>query len=226
MGIDAEIMLRVKGPKPTSNQVKAWGWQLAAAIGAAKFFTNKKDGHGAISFSCSRYREDGDPEPGTFWTQDGPDIEAEPSETLLEVHVWSRYYGVGYERGDLLTLCAIAEWCEVNIPNCAVWYGGDSSGVLMKPWPDVARRALRNHLYSANGKDYARAWNGLSQDGAPPIRPAPCSLCVGDGDFNETGWGGRGNDPWLKVHCLGCGEDFETRDKGKTWSKFEEKKAA
>ncbi len=226
MGIDAEILLRINGPKPTENQIKAWGWQIASTIGSDKFFIDKEQGHGAISLSCSRYRED-DVVPGTLWTQDGPDIEAAPGETFLEVHVWTRYYGIGYERGDLLTLCAIAEWCEANIPNCAVWYGGDSSGVCAKPWPDEQRRALRQHLYSPNGRDYFGGWNGLgNRTGARPPRPDPCSLCVGAGDFNECGWGGRGNAPWLKVHCSGCGEDFETTDNGVTWNKVEEKKAA
>lgn len=225
MGIDAEILLRVKGPRPTPNQVKTWSWQLAAAIGSRHFFLQKEDGHGAISYTGSRYREDGDPETGTLYVQDGDDIAAEPGETLLQVHVWTRYYGVGYERGDLLTLCAIAEWCEVNIPNCAVWYGGDSSGVCAKPWPDEERRALRRHLYSPNGRDYFGAWNGLGDKGAPPNpRPKPCSLCIGAGSFNECGWGGRGAAPWLKVHCEGCGESFETRDNGESWTKTEEKR--
>jgi predicted RNA binding protein YcfA (HicA-like mRNA interferase family) len=221
LGIDARILLRVKG-KPTSNQLKSWGWQLSAALGSEHFFFDKKEGHGVISYSNTRYREEGDPEPGTIYHQDGDDIEASPGETLLTVHVWSRYYGVGYERGDLITLCAIAEWCEVNIPACEVWYGGDSSGILAKHWPDSARRALRNHLYSANGQDYHRAWH-LGE--GRPVRPEPCVLCVGAGDFNECGWSGRGNAPWLKVHCPGCGEYFETHDQGKTWSVVEKKAA-
>ena len=138
MGIDARILLRIKGPAPSKAQIKLWSWNIAASIGAEHFLLNKIEGRGAIRLSnSSSWDEPG--ETGKIYSQDGPCIKANLGETLLEVSLWSRLYTVGYERGDLLTLCAVAEWCEQNIPECEVWYGGDSSGVVAEPWPEVAR---------------------------------------------------------------------------------------
>lgn len=267
MGIDARILLRLKGPKPTETQLTEWSWHLCRSIGAKHFFIS--DGlppaeyqkasdawHEAFNthpehaaWDTSRKRDDfiagnhddewrdigkriradideppeqrrraielteydeADQDAGRIYFQYGETIDADDGEWLLTVNVWSRYYGKGYERGDLLILCAIAEWCEVNLPNCEVWYGGDSSGVEAEPWPDNIRRELRRHLYSQNGKDY---FNNRSLHNGPKLRPKTCSLCISDDNFNEFGWGQN----YLAVHCHGCGKDFETRDHGKTW---------
>lgn len=155
--------------------------------------------------------------PGKAYTQDGEAVLAEAGEWFLEVNVWSRFYGEGYERGDLLTLCAIAEWCEINVPNCEVWYGGDSSGVCVEPWPGDRRYALRKHLYSEKGRDY---FNYKSNIWGKGPRPEPCSLCVDKGHFSEFGHG----PDWLAVSCAGCGKNFETKDKGATWQVMEKDK--
>lgn len=286
MGIDAEILLRIKGPKPTDRQVAEWGDALCRAIGAKHFFisdglpseqyhpaseawhkafnahhlhaeyeearsrdnflSGKSDDtwrglHKRILDDIGKYPEqrrrsieltnyiypideenDGIPveyrEPGRCWTQDGDPIFAKPGEWFLEVNVWTRYYGVGYERGDLLTLCAIAEWCEVNIPDCEVWYGGDSSGVLAEAWPDKKRRDLRKHLYSDMGRAY---FNYSSRRGEKTKHPTPCGLCIDNGNFERFGSGAN----YIAVHCSSCGKSFESRDDGQTW-KEQEKEAA
>jgi hypothetical protein len=156
-------------------------------------------------------------EPGRCWTQDGDPIFAKPGEWFLKVNCWSRFYGIGYERGDLLTLCAIAEWCEINIPNCVVWYGGDSSGELAQPWPDSERLKLRYHLYSPKGREYFKY---SSRYGQQPKHPSPCGLCIDGGSFEQYGSGGGG---YIGVHCASCGKSFESRDHGVTW---EDKKEA
>lgn len=286
MGIDAEILLRVRGQKPTERQIAAWGDALCRAIGAKHFFiTNglppeehrkcsdawhkafkehalyplynaayerdrwpnhdatadveRRKYHQQIlddlgphpderrrSIELTNYiypldDDSGVPveyrQPGKCWTQDGDPIFAGPDEWFLEVHVWTRYYGVGYERGDLLTLCAIAEWCEVNIQSCVVWYGGDSSGVCAEPWPDEKRRELRRHLYSEQGRAY---FNYSSRSGDQPKHPAPCSLCIDDGHFEQYGSGSN----YIGVHCASCGKSFESRDGGASWG--EKKEAA
>lgn len=213
MGIDAKILLR--GVAPVSDkQLKSWSWDICASIGAEHFFTDAQKGYTAISRTLSRYREDGNPKPGAVYTQDGDDIVALPGECLLQVHVWSRFYGIGYERGDLLTLCAIAEWCEANIPGVEVWYGGDSSGVCVKPWPRGEREKLRHHLYSQEGRNYAYAACG------PELRPhglEPCVLCVPDRGMTQCGFGPS----YQSWHCKGCGKTFETRDDCVTWKERE-----
>ena len=37
MGIDAEIMIRYRGEKPSDDQLNRWSWDIASAIGAFGF---------------------------------------------------------------------------------------------------------------------------------------------------------------------------------------------
>lgn len=293
MGIDAELLLRVKGPKPTEAQLTEWSWNLCRSIGAKHFFI--KDGlppaeyhvadaawHAAFNghpeyprwkalgeasralrwptrpseadeaeekaiaeriraftgpFPEMRRRaieltnalypiddEDSDiphdyRAPGRCSLEDGDNIYAEPGEWLLRVALWTRYYGIGYERGDLLTICAVAEWCELTIPNCVVWYGGDSSGMVAQPFPEEERRKLKRHLYSLQGRDYFAYDKRM---GKKAKHPAPCGLCIPGGDFHEFGVGSN----YSAVHCAGCGKSFESRDGGVTWAEQEKEKAA
>lgn len=279
MGIDAEILIRYHGEKPTDAQLTRWSWELCSSVGARHFFTGDGLPHGAykvaseawhaafkahpdfpaydrltnrsdrwliaddqerrniheriladvgkapeqlrraIDFSCATYdpddwHDDDVPPthrvPGLVWMQDGAAILAQPGEWLLKVSLWTRYYGVGYERGDILTICAVAEWIEANIPDSEVWYGGDSSGIEAEPFHAAKREELRRHLYSRAGRDYfAYSRNRAS------IQPAPCGLCIpGEPRFNEFGSGAN----YTAVSCGGCGKSFETRDRGATWT--------
>jgi len=215
MGIDAEILVRgVPKDKVTDEWLKEMSWQLCRSIGARKFFINTEEGRTAISRTEQCWRENEGDEPGSIYYEDSDDpIKANDDECLLNVNVWTRYYGVGYERGDILTLCAIAEWLETNIPECTVHYGGDSSGVLAEPWTEEKRRALRNHLYSIEGRSYFSSWCQRDEFGLPPA----CSLCPG-GVYQ--GWrGGAGRD-FASFNCGGCGKSTETRDAGNTWQEL------
>lgn len=283
MSIDARMLLRVKGSKPTDLQIAEWGDALCRSIGAKHFFITdglppdeyriaEKKWHTAFNahpeyeeWNASRKRDDwlnhchddewkdiddriradvgpapeerrrsieltnyiypiGDDDesipveyrqPGRCYTQDGDTIFAKQDEWFLTVSLWSRYYGVDYERGDLLTLCAVAEWCEVNIPNCEVWYGGDSSGVCVEPWPESKRLELRRHLYSTKGRDY---FAYSSRYGQKTMHPDPCGLCIGGGRFEQFGSGGS----YVAVHCASCGKSFDSRDNGATWQERKE----
>lgn len=174
----------------------------------------------AIDRTLSRYREDDDPAPGTAYYQDGDPILAEPGECLLELSIWGRYYGEGYERGDLLTYCAMAEWLEINIPGCTVYYGGDSSGVLAEPFHAQRRMELRRHLYSEAGRAYFNhELPLLDRAGEVTERPAPCGMCPG-GIYRGSRFG-YGQD-YASYSCAGCGKSVETRDGGKTWQPSKE----
>lgn len=154
---------------------------------------------------------------GKVYEQDGDDVTVGDGEWMLEVSLWSRYYGVGYERGDLLTICAVAEWCEANIPNAVVYYGGDSSGVCAEPFDAFARMKLRRHMYSQRGRDYFQRGIESRLKSLPPV----CSLCPDDGPrFSQYGSGQE----YAAVSCAGCGENFETRDAGVTWTKLEKER--
>lgn len=156
---------------------------------------------------------------GKAYFQDGDTLHAKDGEWFLEVSLWTRYYGVGYERGDLMTICSVAEWIEANIPGAVVYYGGDSSGVEAEPFDAAARDKLKKHFYSQHGRDYFNHdWFG--QKGckpAHPAHPAPCGLCIpGEPRFNQHDSGRHG--PWIAVNCAGCGKSFESEDAGKTWT--------
>lgn len=279
MGIDAKLLIRYRGPRPTEEQLTEWSWQLCKSVGAKHFFIS--DGlpqaeyvvantawnaafdahqlyaeyHTAVgkeravlykriiddigpvpkwhnraleltgyhypvcSEELQQYRENGYDvpdtvlQPGKIYTQDGPPIIAQADEWLINVSLRSRYYGIGYERGDLLTICAIAEWCEVNLQPCQVWYGGDSSSVTAAMFGPEMRVMLRRHMYSASGKDYYSYG-----DGNHP-RPPACTLCP-NGKNMSTQYSSGGS--YVAVHCAGCGKSWESRDKGDSWALIEE----
>lgn len=260
MGIDARILVRVTGDKPTDYQISKWSDSICRSIGAKNFIIS--DGlppaeyhaayvawrktfeshpeypvhtesviaaigkapyqrRRAIELTNTIYPIDdeyGVPveyrEPGKCYLQDGNTIFANHNEWFLSVSLWTRYYGFGYERGDLLTICAVAEWCEENIPGCAVWYGGDSSGVCIEPFTKSRRIELRKHLYSQSGRDY------FNYRGLAVRHPRPCGLCVDGGSFSQYGFGQN----YIAVHCSGCGKSFETRDNAETWKGVEDLK--
>jgi hypothetical protein len=261
MGVDATVLLRVPGDKPSDDQVARWADALCRSIGATNFFLSpglpsaeyhpahkawhaafmahalydewnrakpeNKDAtraailadigkppeqlRRALQFTNELYPLDNDCDeapieyraPGRCYLGE-PAIWAAPNEWLLEVSLWSRYYGAGYERGDILMICGVAEWCEQNIPGCEVWYGGDGRVELF----DAARRAdLRAHLYGPQGRNYFR-------NREPGPKPSPCSLCIDGGEFDRFGWGPN----YTAVHCGGCGKGFTSRDGGSTWT--------
>lgn len=139
-----------------------------------------------------------------------------PRELSLSVSTFGRYYGPGYERGNILNYCAIAEWFEQNIPGCEVFYGGDGS---VQPFPAEERERMRAHLYTTDGRAYYKDKDRFMspEDKAFP-RPPACGLCPG-GNYcgARHGWGPN----FGSFHCSGCGKGHVTNDGGAT---FEVKK--
>ncbi len=217
MGIDARILLKITGPTPTPEQIALWSWDLCAAIGADKFWTNKETKKYAIALT-EDYEEQG--REGKVYFQDGDTVIAADNETMLDVSLWTRYYGIGYERGDVFTICNTAAWCEQNIPNCTVYYGGDSSGVEAEPFHKGARDALLAHKFGPHGRDYYQEENPFMEKPHEYGKPPPCSLCVPKRGMSRYGWGGN----YAAYHCAGCNESFETRDGGATWTKKDKDK--
>jgi len=197
MGIDAEMFVRTREPI-TDEQIKQWNYQLGLIFGHDKFWIwSAVD---TIGDRRAVQRVD-------IYEQDGPDIIPEDGETFLQLSPATRYYGEGYERGDLAFLITLAEWCETVIPGAEVWYGGDSSGVEAKPFDMARRRALFEYLCSEHGHGYfTRGWLSAHEYGRPH-----CDFC----DVPMTRFGAGGN--FASYICHGCGKETETKDAGKTW---------
>lgn len=212
MGIDARLLIRTT-TKVTEDLLKLWSWDLCSSLDAKHFFINPEKGHLAIERTGQRYYSAA---PGTFYHQDGPEIKAEPGETLLEVRLCTRYYGIGYERGDLPIILAVSSWCEQNIPNSSVWYGGDSSGVCAKPFNREMREELLRHYLSPKGRDY---FNYRDRELSSGKQPPSCSNCVPSRKPNRYSWGGSGATEHAKFYCVGCGTYFTTSDGGTTWER-------
>lgn len=211
MGIDARIIFSVPY-KPSKEQISLWGLSICAALGAKNFMINRKSPRRAIEFT-EDYNEQG--RDGKVYFQDGDEKVARPSEWFLNVSVWTRFYGVGYERGDVLFICAIASWLEQNIPSCTVFYGGDSSGVLAEPFNKAARETLLTHFYSQNGRNYFRDRSSFpNETWATPDTKDHCKLCTEGEYIHRYGFGGG----YSAVSCAACGVQLETRDGGKTWT--------
>jgi hypothetical protein len=156
---------------------------MCASFGASHFWIDRKSGRRARSV-IEKYE------------QDGPDILPGKGETFVSVSLWSRYWGPGYERGDLPLILTLAEWLERKFPNGAVWYGGDSSGVCAAPLDSVARAALLDHFASPDGFRYRL---GFSLQRGPGAKGQSCEFC-GNVPMAEMRWG-----PGLVGFiCIGC----------------------
>lgn len=213
MGIGAKMIVRGVPEIAVSDEwLKEMSWRLCQAIGAERFHV-EAPARLAIDRSGALYPKDG--LPGRVYVQDGDDIVAVAGECLLQLSLWGRYYGAGYERGDILAYCAIAEWLEANIEGGEVWYGGDSSGVCAKPFGEVERKQLKEHLFSKNGRDYFSRFGAvLGGDGCTP--PPACGLCP-RGIYRGQSYGFGRNGMFGAFSCEGCGKSVITEDGGKTW---------
>lgn len=201
MGIDAEMLVRVKRPI-TDAEVRAAAFDLFAAFGSGNIFVFDKQFMGD--------RERRALERVEVWEQDGPDIEPEPGETFLRVSLWTRYYGPNYERGNLPMIIAVARFLELKIPGSEIWYGGDSSGVLAEPFGVAERDAMFRHFVEHVHEPYESYFDN---DMGEPISRPMCSFC--ERPMRRNGWGQNGK--FGAFYCAGCGQAVETQDGGETF---------
>jgi hypothetical protein len=199
VGIDAEMFVRVKG-EVSDDYVRRLAWEMGGAFGPDKFWIDERHDRRALRVV-------------DVHTQDGPDIVPGPGETFVRVSLWCRFYGVGYERGDLPFLIAVAAWLEERFAldkrEAAIWYGGDSSGACAEPFGPDEREALFQHFVKHGHRPY------LDDRRSTHL----CSFCLEP--MREYGWG-----PFNKVQaiCGGCGKEEETTDGGATWTKTEKRR--
>lgn len=145
MGIDAEMFVRVNRAV-TADEVKKKAVAMQVAFGPGPLFVARPG------------RSYGQPHHSLaivdVWRQDGPDIDPEPGETFIKVYLWTRYYGPGYERGDLPAILAVARYLRTVFEPCEIWYGGDSSGVCAEHLDDALEAELWTLFCSEHARDY------------------------------------------------------------------------
>ncbi len=196
MGVDAQMFVRTRA-QFTQRAVRALSVDLVEAFGSEMFLLLPD---WAIDGEWERETEV-EPEAGVpgrhalrmvrRYTQDGDDIAPDAGETFLEVSLMGRYYGLGYERGQLHDYIAVAEWLEYRIPEAAVWYGGDSSGICAEPFNKAYRGALMAHFARHGHKPYRGAFGDR---GNGPV----CGFC---GPRMSSSGGGQGQ---TFFYCAGC----------------------
>ena len=154
MGIDAKMLVKTTADID-ATAVKKMAHKLASAFYHDSFWILKTatfcEPHHCLSL-VNEYEQDGD----TIYPADG--------EKFIEVHIATRYYGVGYERGDLPLIISVANWLDYNIPESSIWYGGDSSGVCAAPFGKSERDALWEHFCSVGHTPYIGAFGGTSKN--------------------------------------------------------------
>lgn len=187
MGVDARMY--VTGVVPTQKQADDLAYDLGEAFGSSRFWIWDADDFSKTSRAVVLHV----PDDADEW---------EPvRERGYEVRIATRYYGEGYERGDLPFVLAVARWMRDRLPGCVVWYGGDDQ---VYPLDAEREQALWNHFVVVGGKPYRSSWG----EG---------SLCCGR-PMRQYGFGGS-----EKFVCPGCGMR-ETRYQGQAFRDRSERK--
>lgn len=177
MGVGA-MMFVVPNKPLTDHELATLAGDLGAAFGPHTFWID--DEHHCLS------RVDG------HWAKMVP-------AGALEVNWMMRYWGVGYERGDLPVILAVARWLEENVG--PVYYGGDC-GDDFALFDEEAREKLWEHFSSVGNPYFQRAgwfsdgnWNNTTQP--------KCKRC-GDRSMSHNGGGGA-----IEFFiCCGCGDKW------------------
>lgn len=195
MGVDARMLIRV--PRVvTGEEVKREAVKAQIALNRDHFSVYRPGEHswspeGRHCLSIVSEYE-----------QDGESIVPRVGETLIEVHLATRYYGVGYERGDLIGILAVAKWFRLAFAPCEIWYGGDSGGCCAEPLDDVRENDLWVHFMSDAGRAY---FNRPPKDYAA----IHCTFC--DVDAGEFMWSGADSGH----SCPSCGQHWRRFGNGR-----------
>jgi hypothetical protein len=192
MGIDARLIVRLRRPISDEELVKVAA-SMCAAFRVESFSLNREGRYGekprhALT-RIAPSQQDGLP----HYEQDGPDIVGDSRETFICAHIWSRFYGEGYERGDWPFLRCLILWLRRNLEG-EVWYGGDSSGVCAEAMTDVRLAELDDHFFRVGHDPYL----GYELPGFEREKPT-CGFCGGRPMRNSGG--GQGKEFWT---CSGC----------------------
>lgn len=186
MGVDAQMLVKHRA-QYTPDQVLALAVALAEAFGPQTFMIwSKEDSSWATEDRHAL-------EIVNEYEQDGDSIIPEAGEQFIEVHLAGRYYGPGYERGNLPDYIAVANWLEARIPGCSIFYGGDSSGICAEPFDAKGRAKYWEHFCRVGHAPYTGAF-GSFQNSPRMV----CSFCKTD----MANLGGGGGNTYFS--CMSC----------------------
>jgi hypothetical protein len=201
MGIDAQMFARTRA-NLSPEDVRRLAVELCEAFGAGEFW---------IGEDWPVYDDDYEKvvrkgrhalEIIGVYHQDGDDIVPDDGEMFIEAYPATRFYGEGYERGDIVFLLALARWLRSRIPNAEVWYGGDSSGVCAEPLTPEYEEQLWRRFTETGHRGYTGAlsnrggWNDAFGAGKNPV----CGFC----NVAMHNIGGGGGESFFS--CGGCGK--------------------
>lgn len=200
MGVDAQMV--VMNPSPLSERdVRLLSVDLVEAFGTDALFVipdwNEHFGEPRHALEIiDAYRQDGDTiHPREGWQ-------------MIEVHLWGRYYGPDYARGQWPLYDNIATWLYMRVPGCEVWYGGDSSGICAEHLT-IEKRAELWAFFVANGRKPYTGFRSAYLSNKPQRR---CSFCAWSG-MVQSGFG----QSYQRWYCAGCGLTEVTHDDGASW---------
>lgn len=197
MGIDAKMLVKTK-ENVTPEQVLKIAYRMASTFGAERFWIRRDTS--PMEHCLTIINE--------YW-QDGDSVFPEEGEVLIEPHFFTRYYGVGYERGDIMFLIGVAEFLETHIPGGIIYYGGDSSGVCATPFDKTERERIWRHFLERGHFPYVN--EGWFNDGE--IEPPTCDLCLEP--MVRYRFGNHGQIAGFL--CTGCNYRLNSEDGGKTY---------
>lgn len=205
MGVDAELYIRVPG-KLSHQALRKISVDLVIAFGAHPFFLSRPEDNwlGAKDYPNGRHAL-------SIANKKDHYLAIEEGSTLVECHLSGRYYGPGYERGDIVSILGIAKWLRARFDKdlrerdertaagfaqCTLYYGGDSSSSL-DVLDDKLEAELWDHFCSKDSRNYfTKGWNPSG------TTMPPCNFCKID--MVSSGGGGA----CVYVHCNGCGARY------------------
>lgn len=176
MGLDAEMY--VASPYLLSDRdLQRLSYELGASFGPESFWIHQDPPQRALELCDLSERVLEMPFSGAC--------------TTFQVNLTGRYYGPGYERGDIILYLSLWRWFHSKLQDCVVWYGSDAN-IFLEILDEGGTEELWDH-FVANGPFPYSQYRNSNQE------VPNCPLCAEP--MNPYSW----NTPVSAVRCVGCG---------------------
>ena len=209
MGIDARMYVRIKGQHNwiTEEESIRLAYELGQTFGPDNFLTLNDGHYFCRALEIVKPLTDENPMYKVYGNKGmlgkmvifdhGNNHIAKPDEQFVKINLMTRYYGEGYERGDLSLIIMVAKWLDYHLPGGAVWYGGDSpEGTNLKSFDEKMRYKLMLHFFDVGHKPYTGKAYSLYD------KQALCDFC---GGIPMVTLGKNKQETCLYNRCAGCG---------------------